>query len=125
MSRRQRLDLALCGAAGTFYLLNFGLLRETIEGWAGWFLKCYANDGFAGLAMVAWLDLLLDLGRLPSVRSWKVIVPFLLACGLVWEYVAPIWKPEAVADPWDLLAYQVGGALYWGIKRHWRNKATA
>ena len=30
-----------------------------------WFLVCYANDLFAGLAMVAWTDLLLNWGHLP------------------------------------------------------------
>ena len=120
MRSRRGLDLALCGTAGLFYLLNCGFLRDNLGGWPGWFFTCYANDIFAGLAITAWLDLLLSLGRLPPVRSWKVTVPFLLYCGLVWEFLAPLWKPGAVADPWDLLAYQAGGLLCLTICRFGR-----
>lgn len=91
-TRRQRLDAALCLAVGIFYLVNRLWLRDVVSGWLGWFLGCYANDLAAGLAMVAWLDLLL--------------------CGFVWEVLAPLWKTGAVFDPWDFAAYLVGGVLY-------------
>ena len=71
----------------------------------------------AGLAICAWLDLLLSLGRLPPVASWRAAVPFLLLCALVWEVLAPLWKPEAVGDPWDLLAYQAGGLVWLAVRR--------
>ena len=113
MSRAPLLrDGALCALSGLFYTVNTGLLRGHAGGLAGWFLSCYANDLFAGLAMCAWADLLLRLGRLPPVRSWRQTVPLLLACGLVWEVLAPLWTPGAVFDPWDLLAYQAGGACF-------------
>ena len=83
-----------------------------IGGWLGWFLSCYANDIFAGAAITAWADLLLRWGRLTPIRSWRQTVPLLLACGLVWEALAPLVRPAAVFDPWDFLAYQAGGALW-------------
>lgn len=107
-----RFDLAVCLGALAFYLLNRSLLVPVTGGAVGWFLSCYANDLFAGAAIVAWLDLLLRLGRLPPLRSWPWLALFVLACGLVWEVLAPLWKPSAVFDPWDLLAYQAGGALW-------------
>lgn len=112
MRGQKTLDLALCGGAGAFYLTNRLWLRHVTAGGLRWFLVCYANDVMAGLAIVAWLDLLLRLGRLPPLRSWKQVVPFVLACSLVWEVLAPLWKAGAVCDPWDLLAYQAGG-LCW------------
>lgn len=112
MGRIQRLDLALCTGAGLFYLANCLWLQQVAGGWLQWFLVCYANDVAAGLAVVAWLDLLLRWGRLPPVRSWRQSVPFLLACGFVWEVLAPLWKAGAVLDPWDFMAYQIGGACY-------------
>lgn len=111
------LDLALCLGAGLFYLLNVHVLRGSVGGAPGWFLACYANDVVAGLAICAWLDLLLSLGRLPPVASWRAAVPFLLLCALVWEVLAPLWKPEAVGDPWDLLAYQAGGLVWLAVRR--------
>lgn len=115
--KRRGLDLALCLGAGLFYLLNVHVLRGSVGGAPGWFLACYANDVFAGMAICAWLDLLLSLGRLPPVASWKATVPFLLLCALVWEVLAPQWKPEAVGDPWDLLAYQAGGLVWLAVRR--------
>lgn len=115
--KRRGLDLALCLGAGLFYLLNVHVLRGSVGGAIGWFLAYYANDIFAGLAICAWLDLLLSLGRLPPVASWRAAVPFLLLCALVWEVLAPLWKPEAVGDPWDLLAYQAGGLVWLAVRR--------
>ena len=113
MSRRAlSLDLALCAGAGGFYLANRLWLRHITVGPLRWFLVCYANDLFAGLFLAAWADLLFRLGRLPPLRSWRQAVPLLLACGLVWEVLAPLWKAGAVFDPWDFLAYQLGGLSY-------------
>ena len=110
--RQRRYNLAVLLAAGCFYLLNRLVLSQAVGGAAGWFLSCYANDIFAGAAVVAWSDLLLRWGRFPPVRSWRQTVPLLLICGLVWEVLAPVWKPGAVFDLWDFAAYQVGGFLW-------------
>lgn len=105
-------DLLFCAGAAGFYAVNRFWLRCVTSGPARWFLVCYANDLFAGLFLAAWADLLLRLGRLPPIRSWRQTVPLLLACGLVWEVLAPLWKAGAVFDPWDFLAYQVGALGY-------------
>lgn len=117
----KRLNTALLLLAGAFYPTNRLVLQPAASGWLHWFLVCYANDLFAGLAMVAWTDLLLDLGRLPPIRSWKQTVPLLLVCGLVWEVLAPLWKAGAVFDPWDFVVYQVGGLL-WLLLARWVSK---
>ena len=113
----KRFDLAVLIAAGGFYLANRLWLSPAAGGWLGWFLTCYANDLFAGAAIAAWADLLLRLGRLPPIRSWRQTVPLLLACGFVWEVLAPLWKPGAVFDPWDFAAYQAGGAVWLSLSR--------
>ena len=109
---RQAADLLLLLAVASFYLANRLWLRAAADGWIGWFLSCYANDICAGAAILAWLDLLLSLGGRPPLRSRGTAILFLLLCGLVWEVLAPLWKTGAVFDPWDLLAYQVGGLLW-------------
>lgn len=110
--KKRGFDLAVLAAAGIFYPVNRLWLSRAVGGPAGWFLTCYANDVFAGAVIVAWTDLLLRWGRFPPVRSWRQTVPLLLACGLVWEALAPLVRPAAVFDPWDFLAYQAGGALW-------------
>jgi len=112
MARMQRLDAALCVAAGGFYLVNRLWLRESAAGWLGWFLRCYANDIVAGMAMSAFLDLMLLLGGKKPLRSPAQLGLFLLGCGFVWEVLAPLWKNGAVFDPWDFLAYQAGGVIF-------------
>ena len=112
------LDGALCAWAGLFYLVNRALLSPALAGTAaGWFLSCYGNDVFAGLAICAWADLLLRLGGLPPLRPGRQTVPLLLLCGLVWEVFAPLWKAGAVFDPWDFAAYQAGGLLWLACAR--------
>ena len=106
------LNIALLLLAGGFYLINRLILQSVAPGLLHWVLVCYANDLFAGLAMVTWTDLLLDLGHLPPIRSWKQTVPLLLVCGLVWEVLAPLWKVGSVFDPWDFVVYQMGGILW-------------
>lgn len=110
--RQRNFDWSVLTAAGIFYLVNRLWLGHMFGGWPGWFLSCYANDIFAGAAITAWADLLLRWGRLTPIRSWRQTVPLLLACGLVWEVLAPLWKPGAVFDPRDFLAYQAGGVLW-------------
>ena len=117
MRRIDGFDLGLCILAGVFYAANRLWLSPRLGGWPGWFLRCYANDIAAGLAITAWLNLLLRWGRLPPVRSWKQTVPLLLACALVWEALAPFWKAGAVFDPWDFLAYQAGGLGYLALRQ--------
>lgn len=106
------MDLLALGSAGGEYLLNRLWLRRVTAGWLREFFVCWANDVFAGVFMVAWLNLLLGFGKLGRVRSWRQTVPFLLACALLWELVAPAFKPEAVLDLWDFAAYQTGGLIY-------------
>lgn len=120
--RLRALELTLCLCAGGFYLANVFVLRPMASGWLGWFLGCYANDIFAGLAMVAWLNLLLGWAGIPLVRAPLLMIPYLLACGFVWEVLAPLWNGRAVFDLWDFVAYQVGGGCYllllWRLEKH-------
>lgn len=113
-------DWAVPAAALAFYLLNRLLLKEATQGWLNYFLCCYANDIFAGAAILAWFNLLLTATGLRPVRRLRLALPFLLLCGLVWELAAPIWHPSAVFDPWDLAAYQLGGLMYMLISARYR-----
>ncbi len=99
-------------AALLFYLFNRFCLIPGTTGVIHWFLRCYANDLWAGAVMLAWFDLLLHWARLPALNAWKASISLLLGCGLFWEFLSPLWNPQAVCDPWDLLAYELGGILW-------------
>lgn len=110
--RARHLNLLLLGLTAAFYITNKLVFQSAAQGWLRWFLVCYANDVWAGLAILAWVNLLLDLGKLPPLGSWRLSALLLLGCGLVWEVLAPLWNPWSVCDPWDMLAYLVGGGVY-------------
>lgn len=99
-------------SSALFYLINRFWLIPCTDGSLHWFLRCYANDLCAGAVMLAWLDLLLCWGHLPALSSLKATFPFLLVCGFFWEVLSPLWKTTAVFDPWDFLAYQIGGIVW-------------
>lgn len=82
----------------------------------GWLFKNYLNDVLAGLAFMAYTNVLLALFR-PKGRIVRFIAVVLciFACGLFWECVAPLFVNGSVSDPWDLLAYTTGGCMYWAV----------
>ena len=120
MKRRDLLWLAGCLL---FYACSRFLLSPAVPGGLGLFLRCYANDIAAGAALLAWADLLLRLGSLPPLRSPLACCLLLLLAGLFWEVLTPLWRPAAVGDPWDLLAYQAGGLL-WFLFQHIKKGAV-
>lgn len=116
MTRRLYRNAALCIAVGLFYLVNRQFLSPAFSGAPGWFLQCYANDIAAGLFLCAWTDLFLALGGRPPLKV-RHAAPLLLACGLVWEVLAPLWKSGAVFDFWDFAAYLAGGLIWLLIEK--------
>ena len=57
---------------------------------------------------------------------WQIEALLLLA-GLFWEYVTPLFRENTVSDIWDVVAYMMGGFLYWILTRKeekWREKST-
>lgn len=57
--------------------------------------------------------LLMTIGR--GCFSFKGILLGGGIVALVWEYFAPVIKPGAVSDPFDILCYLVGSAGYYMI----------
>lgn len=73
----------------------------------------YFNDFLGGLAFLAYTNLLIDLVRSRyRIQRLFIAISYIAACGLFWEYVAPLFVPNSVSDPWDVLAYCLGGAAY-------------
>ena len=103
---------AVLAAAALEYAANLLWLRYVTTGPVRQFLVCWCNDLFAGAAILAWASVLLLLAGRPPLRRPLPAFALVLACGLVWELAAPLWKPAAVCDPWDFAAYLAGAAGY-------------
>ena len=103
MLRRYLLPM---GAIGTLYAVNRFLLSPLT---GSRLLAWHGADFLAGGAMLCLLNGLLLLSRRRPVERALPASLFLLACGLFWEVVTPLYLPRSVGDPRDVLAVWLGG----------------
>lgn len=103
-------DITAVLSSVILYLINTFALKPLFH---SPFLNNYFNDILGGLLFIAYLNLLFGWFRVREqyLRKYHVIVIILLAAGTGWEYLTPLYK-ESTSDPWDLLAYQAGGLIY-------------
>lgn len=125
------------GRHRSFFLLNLFMFCGSIllYGLNEWVLKPrtghafflgHFNDVLAMGLLLPYSNVLLGLytGRdLRLLRLWPLLL-FTLAVGVFWEVVTPLYYATSVGDPWDVLAYFVGGFLYYGLVRVCGGKAT-
>jgi hypothetical protein len=73
----------------------------------------------AGVVLLSISNILLSFysGKDLIIRKFYVMMIFLLAAGLFWEYVTPLYKPGAVSDVQDIPAYLTGGVVYFVITK--------
>lgn len=81
------------------------------------FLKNYYNDILCGCLIIAISNYILSYYKYGSLRinSLLIIVLFNLCCGLFWEFVIPIIRRNRTSDYVDIIAYLIGGFVYWII----------
>ena len=99
--------LTAAGLMGLYTLNRFFLIPRT-GGLLHRLLSGHFADFLAGGMMVV---ILLAALRLSGRKPPKPLpaLAFLLACGLFWECVTPLYLPRSVGDPWDVLAVLLGG----------------
>ena len=99
--------LTAAGLMGLYTLNRFFLIPHT-GGLLHRLLSGHFADFLAGGMMVV---ILLAALRLSGRKPPKPLpaLAFLLACGLFWEYITPLYLPRSVGDPWDILAAVLGG----------------
>ena len=99
--------LTAAGLMGLYTLNRFFLIPHT-GGLLHRLLSGHFADFLAGGMM---LIILFTALRLSGRKPPKVMsaLAFLLACGLFWECVTPLYLPRSVSDPWDILAAVLGG----------------
>ena len=62
-----------------------------------WFMVCYFNDMVGAITFVSYFN--------------EVFI--LCMCGMFWEYVTPLFRKDTISDPCDIIAYLIGGIIYW------------
>jgi len=98
------------------YSLNNGFIKNATHGWFGAFFSCYFNDLICPLFLLSYSNLLLvSINR--EITSLRATLLLCFASGIVWEYLAPYFKSNAVSDPNDILCYLLGSYIYWLILR--------
>lgn len=77
-----------------------------------WLLSCYFNDFIGSLTFMSYCNIILSLRGWKVYRLWQILL-ILSGCGIVWEVLTPMFRKNSVADVWDIVAYLLGGLLYW------------
>lgn len=79
------------------------------------FAKNYFNDVVCGCLVVAFSNHILKYYKNGKyrIRNLFFILLFVLACGIFWEYIIPFIRKNSTSDYVDMLAYLVGGIIYW------------
>lgn len=85
-----------------------------------WFMSCYFNDTIGGMTFSAYYNTVLAFRGKQMSKLWQIEL-LLFFAGLFWEYVTPIFRANTVSDICDVLAYMIGGVLYWLIIRKGQN----
>lgn len=93
------------------YAANRFLLIPLTSGPLHRLLAWHGADFLAGGLMVCILNSLLAAAHRPPLRKFLPGTAFLLACGLFWEYVTPLYLARSVSDPRDVLAVWLGGMV--------------
>ena len=97
------------GAIMGLYALNRFVLLPRADGLLHRLLSGYFADFLAGGMMIVLLFAALHLAHRKPPSPWHCLA-LALVCGLFWEYITPLYLPQSVSDPWDILAVLLGGA---------------
>lgn len=107
------------------YAVNRFVLLPNTSGRLHTLLAWYFADFLAGGLMLCILNALLASSRRPALTRPLPASLFLLACGVFWEYVTPLYLPRSVSDPRDILAVWLGGMAMLAIQTLCNRAAAA
>ncbi len=119
--RKRPINLILIVIVLCAYFANRFCIKPAVAGFdktsaVRYFFICYFNDLICPLFFFSYANILLisvhrEMTRLPLI----LLISF--CTSLVWEFVAPLFKPSATNDPFDMVCYIAGGFVYWLILR--------
>jgi len=87
-----------------------------------YFFSSYFNDLLAPLLLFSYINIILSLID-KKMYSLKYLILIIILSSFVWEFIAPIFKPNSISDPIDILFYFIGTMVYWIIYKMWNQKS--
>lgn len=112
--KQKPINIILMAIVLCLYFLNNTVFKFCTRGIVQEFMICHFNDFICPLFFISYSKLLLITVN-KEIKTFKSLLIFGFCAGLVWEFFAPIIKPTATADFWDLVFYILGTSLYWYI----------
>lgn len=114
---RKKLYECVIGVTLMLYIFNrFALKPNLGSSVFSYLMKYYFNDYLGGILIVAYSNFVLSLSIYSyRITSLKACAGITLLCGLFWEYIFPMIYPRGTADPFDVIAYILGGFSYYLI----------
>ncbi len=88
------------------------------------FFRYHFNDLCAGIAFIAYINLVLSFSKYNRItKIWQILL-FALLCSFWWEVITPIYKNDSTPDILDALSYFIGTVLYWALDRYTNRKIS-
>lgn len=109
MSRSR--NLIIIGITIALYIINQIIKSKIPIENIRWFMSCYFNDTIGGITFIAYCNIVFSFYNRKMIKLWQIEL-ILFFAGLFWEYVTPIFRNNTVSDMWDVIAYMIGGLLY-------------
>lgn len=120
MTRETKNNISFLFILASVYGVNRLWLREAISHpIIGYILKCHFNDYLAGIAIIAYINLVLSLSKYHEKMITTYFKGFIITslCGIIWEYILPKVLPHGTSDFFDVISYVLGGITYiWLIR---------
>lgn len=117
----KRKNILLISVTIVLYIINQCIKDKIPIYGVKWFMTCYFNDTMGGITFMAYCGLVSEHYHRRMTKLWQVVL-LMTSCGFFWEYITPLFRPNTITDPWDILAYVCGGLIYWLIIRGDYNK---
>ncbi len=76
----------------------------------------YFNDCLAGIILLSYVQIVFLLFFTKEISFTQTIV-LVFFSGLYWEFIAPLYRLEAVTDYRDIIAYELGGVICFMINK--------
>lgn len=117
MKRELKKELSVIAVSMTIYIVNRIFKYKIDMPVIGYLCRCHLNDFIGGIVFTGYVNLLLESGNRKPLRKLRQILLLMLIAGISWEYVIPVFIHRGTADFYDIIAYELGGLLYWEIFR--------
>lgn len=104
----------------TLYIVNQNIKTRIPVEVIRWFMSCYFNDTIGGITFIAYCNIVFSFYERKMIKLWQIEL-LMFFCGFFWEYLTPLFRKDTVSDIFDIVAYMVGGLIYWIIARREQN----